>query len=88
EGLWPYENVTVRYGHIHREHAREDSRARHLAAAQALFPRGPGERAATQVKRTSEAPLGRLDASLGLTPPFNAPEPGLFSRARPMVRSA
>jgi hypothetical protein len=35
--LWPYENVTVLYGHIHREHVHEDPRCRHVAARSLVF---------------------------------------------------
>jgi 3',5'-cyclic AMP phosphodiesterase CpdA len=35
--LAPYENVTVLYGHIHREDAREVGRVRHLAARSLVF---------------------------------------------------
>ena len=35
--LWPYENVTVLYGHIHREHVHDDSRGRHLAARSLIY---------------------------------------------------
>lgn len=35
--LSPYKNVTVLYGHIHREHEHQDSHARHLAARSLIF---------------------------------------------------
>jgi 3',5'-cyclic AMP phosphodiesterase CpdA len=35
--LWPYENVTVLYGHIHREHVRVDPHCRHVAARSLIF---------------------------------------------------
>jgi hypothetical protein len=35
--LSPYENVTVLYGHIHREHVREEPHCRHYAARSLIF---------------------------------------------------
>ncbi|HET7752527.1 MAG TPA: metallophosphoesterase [Anaeromyxobacteraceae bacterium] len=35
--LSPYENVTVLYGHIHREHVHEEGHSRHLAARSLVF---------------------------------------------------
>jgi 3',5'-cyclic AMP phosphodiesterase CpdA len=35
--LAPYENVTVLYGHIHRDHEHEEGRARHYAARSLIF---------------------------------------------------
>jgi Calcineurin-like phosphoesterase len=35
--LAPYENVTVLYGHIHREHAHEDEHASHYASRSLIF---------------------------------------------------
>jgi len=35
--LWPYENVTVLYGHIHREHVHDDPHCRHVAARSLIF---------------------------------------------------
>src|SRR5512133_234117 len=43
-----HENVTVLYGHIHREHVHEEARVRHLAARSLIFafpdPDGAGEK--------------------------------------------
>jgi 3',5'-cyclic AMP phosphodiesterase CpdA len=35
--LWPYENVTVLYGHIHREHVHDEPHCRHVAARSLIF---------------------------------------------------
>jgi len=35
--LSPYENVTVLYGHIHREHVHEEPNGRHVAARSLIF---------------------------------------------------
>jgi Calcineurin-like phosphoesterase len=35
--LWPYENVTVLYGHIHRENVHEEPHCRHVAARSLVF---------------------------------------------------
>ncbi len=35
--LVPYENVTVLYGHIHRDHEHEEGRAKHYAARSLIF---------------------------------------------------
>lgn len=37
ELLAPYENVTVLYGHIHREHVHEEPNGRHVAARSLIF---------------------------------------------------
>ncbi|HET9594300.1 MAG TPA: metallophosphoesterase [Anaeromyxobacteraceae bacterium] len=37
KALSPYENVTVLYGHIHREHVHEAPRCRHVAARSLVF---------------------------------------------------
>src|SRR5512133_1101442 len=43
-----HENVTVLYGHIHREHVHDEGRSRHLAARSLIFafpdPDGAGEK--------------------------------------------
>lgn len=35
--LWPYENVTVLYGHIHREHLHDTPHCRHVAGRSLIF---------------------------------------------------
>jgi hypothetical protein len=35
--LAPYENVTVLYGHIHREHTHTEGHATHIAARSLIF---------------------------------------------------
>jgi hypothetical protein len=35
--LAPYENVTVLYGHIHRDHEHEEAHAHHYAARSLIF---------------------------------------------------
>ena len=35
--LAPYENVTVLYGHIHRDHEHEEGHAHHYAARSPIF---------------------------------------------------
>jgi hypothetical protein len=35
--LWPYENVTVLYGHIHRDHVHDDPHCHHVAARSLIF---------------------------------------------------
>ena len=44
--LWPYENVTVLYGHIHREHVHEQPHCRHVAARSLIFAFPDPEKAA------------------------------------------
>ena len=47
--LWPYENVTVLYGHIHREHVHDEPHCRHVAARSLIFAFPDPEKAAEKL---------------------------------------
>ncbi len=82
-----HENVTVLYGHIHREHVHEEQRVRHLAARSLIFafpdPDGPAEK--KPLPFDAARPFGNLGVrvlheSAGAPPAIRAEEVELTMR--------